>query len=55
MPPRFDVAKKAVWFYHAHIVNHEAQAGDLFGLPLDIESGYNDEVEVARAIYREIK
>src|SRR6266699_6877431 len=36
MPPRFDVAKKAVWFYHAYIVNHEAQAGDLFGLPLDI-------------------
>ena len=35
--PTLDVAKKAVWFYHAHLVNHEAKSGDLFQLPVDIE------------------
>ena len=39
MPPRFDVAKKTVWFYHPHIVNHEAQAGDLFGSRLSTSKG----------------
>jgi hypothetical protein len=53
--PTFDVAKKAVWFYHAHIVNQEAQPGDLFGLPLDLERGYDDEVQGARAVYRGIR
>jgi hypothetical protein len=38
--PTLDVAKKAVWFYHAHIVNREANPGDLAGLPLDLKTGY---------------
>ena len=49
--PRFDVHKKAVWFYHAHIVNHEANPGDLAKLPLDIERGYEETEDKARAIY----
>ena len=51
MLPTLDVAKKAIWFYHAHIVNHEAQAGDLFGLTTDIERGYEEEEQEARAVY----
>lgn len=53
--PTLDVAKKAVWFYHAYIVNHEALPGDLFELPIDIERGYNEEEQQARAVYRGIR
>ena len=51
MLPTLNVAKKAIWFYHAHIVNHEAQVGDLFGLTTDIERGYEEEEQGARAVY----
>jgi hypothetical protein len=50
--PTLDVAKQAAWFYHGHIVNREAKPGDLFGLPLDINTGYEEEVEMAKAVYR---
>jgi hypothetical protein len=53
--PKFDIAKKAVWFYHAHIVNHEAKPGDLVGLPLNIETGYEETEQEARAVYRGIR
>jgi AbiU2 len=53
--PTLDVAKKAVWFYHAHIVNHEVKPGDLSQLPVDIERGYDYEEQEARAVYRGIR
>jgi hypothetical protein len=53
--PTLDVAKNAAWFYHAHVVNHEAQPGDLAGLPLDIKAGYDYEEQEARVVYRAIR
>jgi len=50
--PTLDVAKKAVWFYHAHIVNHEANVGDLVGLTSDLEPGYKQTEDEARAMYQ---
>ena len=50
--PLLDVPKKAVWFYHAHIVKHEAKASDLAGLPLDLETGYKQTEDEARAVYQ---
>jgi hypothetical protein len=49
--PVLDVAKKAVWFYHSYIVQHEAQPGDLDGLPVELDHGYAQCEEEARAIY----
>jgi hypothetical protein len=31
--PRLETAKASVEFYHAYVVDNEAQAGDLYGLP----------------------
>jgi hypothetical protein len=53
--PTLDIAKKAVWFYHAHIVNREAKPGDLLGLPLNIEKGYGETEQEARAVYQGIR
>jgi hypothetical protein len=53
LPPP-DAAKKAVRFYRTHIVNHEAQPGNLSQLPVDIERGYDYEEQAARAVYRAI-
>ncbi len=50
--PALDVAKKAVRFYHAHIVKHEAEPGDLAGLPLEFDKGYQDCEDEAKAIYQ---
>ena len=50
--PKLDIPKKAVWFYHVHIVNHEAQPGDLEGLPQDLEKGYEETEQEAIAIYQ---
>jgi len=50
--PTFDVAKKAVWFYHAHIVNHEAKLNDMAELPLDLEQAYQATEDDAKAVYR---
>jgi hypothetical protein len=49
---KLDVHKKAVWFYHNHIVNHEAQPGDLAGLPQDLEKGYKETEQEAIAVYQ---
>lgn len=50
--PALDIAKKAVWFYHAHLVQHEAQPGDLAGLPIELDVGYAQCEEEARTIYK---
>jgi hypothetical protein len=53
--PRFDIAKRAVWFYHAHVVN-EAKlsdpASDLALLPADLEPEYQETEEDAKTVYR---
>ena len=49
--PALDVAKKAVWFYHAHVVQQEAQPGDLTGLLVELDAGYAQCEDAARAIY----
>lgn len=49
--PALDIAKKAVWFYHAYVVQHEAQRGDLAGLPVELDAGYAQCEDEARAIY----
>jgi hypothetical protein len=49
--PALDIAKKAVWFYHAFIVQREAQPGDLVGLPTDLDAGYAQCEDEARLIY----
>jgi len=49
--PVLDVAKNAVWFYHSYIVQHEAQPGDLDGLPVELDHGYTQCEEEAHAIY----
>ena len=41
-----------IWFYHVHIVSHEANAGDVAGLPLGLEPGYKQTEDEARAIYQ---
>jgi hypothetical protein len=38
--PKLDVAKRAVWFYHAHIVRQEANPRDLAGLAVELDEGY---------------
>jgi hypothetical protein len=49
--PALNVAKKAVWFYHAYVVQHEAQPGDLEGLPVELDAGYTQCENEAQAIY----
>jgi hypothetical protein len=53
--PTLDAAKKAAWFYHTHIVNNEARRGDLTGLILDIEKGFQETVQEGLAVYRGIR
>jgi len=50
--PKLDAPKRAVWFYHAHIVTHEAQVGDLTGLCEDLDTGYRLTEDEARAVFR---
>jgi hypothetical protein len=50
--PHLDVAKRAVWFYFAHVVNQEVNSADLTGFPLDLDAGYKQCEEEAKAIYR---
>jgi hypothetical protein len=52
VPPLLDVAKKSVWFYHAHIVEREASQGDLNGLILDLTAFYRSREIVARSVFR---
>jgi hypothetical protein len=49
--PALDIAKKAVWFYHAYVVQHEADLSDLAGLPIELEMGYAQCEDDARLIY----
>lgn len=49
--PALDIAKKSVWFYHSHIVEHEVGPGDLFGLPMELDTGYAQCEAEARAVY----
>ncbi len=49
--PGFDVPKKCVWFYHAHVVCHEAKVGDLEGLALELDSRYAICEAEAKAVF----
>jgi len=49
--PALDVAKKAVWYYHAHVVN-QAKPTDLTELPLELDAGYKHCEEEAKAVYQ---
>jgi hypothetical protein len=48
--PFLDKARAAVEFYHRHVVQHEAAAGDLAGLPMDLADYYRDSFDEAEAI-----
>jgi hypothetical protein len=54
--PHLDVPTKAVWFYHAYVVNHEAKpndpTGDLTGLAADLEPEYQATEDDAKTVYR---
>lgn len=49
--PVLEVAMKAVRFYHAHVATCEAREGDMAGLPLDLDSGYEQSAREARAVF----
>ena len=49
--PALDVAKKGVWFYHTYVVHHEAEPGDLAALPVELDAGYAQCEDEARAIF----
>ena len=51
--PMQDIAKKSVWFYHAQIVAREAQPGDLAGLPIELNTGYEQSELEAGAVYQQ--
>ena len=48
--PVLDQAQAAVEFYHHFVVQHEAAAGDLAGLPTDLADYYNRCFSEAKAI-----
>ena len=50
--PKLDVAKQAVWFYHAHVVTHESKTGDLSGLAVELNPGYRISEDEARTVFR---
>jgi hypothetical protein len=49
--PALDIAKRAVWFYHGYLVQHEALPGDLVGLPIELDAGYAQCEDEAVLIY----
>ena len=49
--PLLDQAYAAVEFYHRYVVQHEAAAGDLAGLPSDLPAYYRQCCDEAKAIY----
>jgi hypothetical protein len=49
--PKFDTAKNAVWFYHAHIVRQEAKPGDLAGLGVQLDEGYELSEKEAKMVF----
>lgn len=54
--PTLSAAQASVWFYHEHIVQHEATAGELAGLPMatasNLERGYAQCSEEAEEVYQ---
>jgi hypothetical protein len=44
---------KAVWFYYAHVIQHEGHSGGIAGLPTDLDGGYAQWEEEARTIYKQ--
>jgi hypothetical protein len=50
--PRLEIAKAAIWFYHSHIVEHEAKEDDLQNLPIDLTVGYELCEMEARAVFQ---
>jgi hypothetical protein len=46
--PELEVAKKSVWFYYERMVQQEP---DLSGLPIELESGYQQCSDEARSVY----
>jgi hypothetical protein len=50
--PRLDVARRAVWFYHAHIVSQEAKACTLRKLPKELDTGYKQCEEEACFVFQ---
>jgi len=50
--PWLESAKAAVFFYHSYVVREEAKDGDLSGLPLSLETGYDKCVAEADAVLR---
>ncbi|MFZ0890132.1 MAG: hypothetical protein WA005_16945 [Candidatus Binataceae bacterium] len=49
--PKLDVPKKAVWFYYAYIVEQGVKPA-AHKLPDDIDAGYKQEEDMAKAIYQ---
>jgi hypothetical protein len=47
--PALDAAKKAVWFYYAHVLDHEGVK--FTGLPPDLNAGYLETEDEARKVY----
>lgn len=53
--PTLSTAQGSAWFYHAHVVVHEAAARDLTGLPdaaAKLAQGYAQCADEARQVYR---
>ena len=51
--PHMTVAKKSLWFLHAHVVAHEASPSDLAGLPTgDMQLAYDGCLSEAEEIFR---
>jgi hypothetical protein len=53
--PLLDIAHAAVQFYHRHIVENEAAAGDLVQLPSDLVDYYRHCFDEAQAVYNRWK
>lgn len=53
--PSLEIAKGAVWFYHAYVVRNEIPPGDLAGLPSVLDPGYAHCEAEAREIYNRNK
>jgi hypothetical protein len=54
--PTLDLLEKSLWFYHAHIVTHEVQPGDLAGIPTDtpqkLSQGYQQCLAEALQVFQ---
>ena len=50
--PHLDIPKRAVWFYHQHIVTNEGLRY-LTGLPVNLDKGYKETEEQASVVYRD--